>query len=206
MTSIPTRSKDSIPPTTSSTSNTLIDQAFDQYNQAASKSSAEDRLLEFVEEQINKMQKYTNLGNPQGAPGWFELNNALMGFNNMQTSLIGLDVIAKQEAYKAEELLKDKQAEWYIEAREKLNPVTLSAQKWYSTSELEAYVRVHHRDELHRLSAESNAATAKVAAVRRLLDAMDKYALILSRLSKNLETETLAFANESKAYGTSSVM
>lgn len=175
------------------------EEAFNNYIDQQNQKSAEDRLLEFVETQINRMQKYTNLGSPQGSPGWFELNNALMEFNGMQTSLIGLDVIAKQEAYKAEEALKDKQAEWYIEAREKLNPVTLSAQKWYSTSELEAYVRVHHREELHKLSAEANAASAKVAAVRRLLDAMDKYALILSRLSKNLETETLAFANESRA-------
>lgn len=178
---------------------TSSDEAFNTYVAQQNQKSAGDRLLEFVENQINRMQKYTNLGSPQGSPGWFELNNALMEFNSMQTSLIGLDVIAKQEAYKADEELKDKQAEWYIEAREKLNPITLSAQKWYSTSELEAYVRVHHRDELHKLSAEANAANAKVAAVRRLLDAMDKYALILSRLSKNLETETLAFANESRA-------
>lgn len=199
MTAIPTRSTTLLKPSSnSSDSNEDLEQIFSQYSSSISKSSAEERLLGFVEEQIDKMQKYTNLGSPQGSPGWFELNNALMGFNNMQTSLIGLDVIAKQEAYLAEETLKDKQAEWYIEAREKLNPISLSAQKWYSTSELEAYVRVHHKDELHKLSSEANASASKVAVIRRLLDSMDKYALILSRLSKNLETETLAFANETK--------
>ena len=178
-----------------------VDESFFQYNQKIESKSAEDRLLEFAETQIDKMQKYTSLGNPQGSPGWFELNNALMDYNRVQTSLIGLDVVAKQEAYKADEVLKDKQAEWYLEARTTLNPPTLSAQKWYSSSEIEAYVRVHHREELHTLSQEANAANAKVAAIRRLLDAWQQYALVLNRLSKNLETETLSFANESRIQG-----
>lgn len=177
---------------------TTPDDAFNSYIDQQNKKSAEERLMEFVEAQIDKMQKYTNLGSPQGSPGWFELNNALMDYNRVQTSLIGLDVVAKQEAYNADEILKDKQAEWYLEARNTLNPPTLSAQKWYSSSELEAYVRVHHKDELHALSREANAANMKVAAVRRLLDAWDKYSLTLNRLARNLETEMMSFANESK--------
>lgn len=175
-----------------------VDDAFKTYTP---QKSAEDRLLEFVEEQIEKMRKYSNLGSPQGSPGWFELNNALMDFNRIQTGLIGLDVIAKQEAFHAEEALKEKQAEWYIDARATLNPPNISAQKWFSSSEIDAYVRVHHRDELRELNREYNAAQSKVAAIRRLLDAWDKQALILNRLSKNLETETLAFSNESKVTG-----
>ena len=43
--------------------------------------------MEFVEAQIDKMQKYTNLGSPQGSPGWFELNNALMNYNRVHPSV-----------------------------------------------------------------------------------------------------------------------
>ncbi len=165
-----------------------IDNAFDTYIQK----SAEDSLLEFVEEQIKTMQKYTNLGNPQGMPGFAELNAALMDYNRVQTSLIGLDVIAKQEAYRAEEELKDKQAEWYIEARQELNPPNLSAQKWCSATEIEMNVRIKHRDELHELSRAANAANAKVAAIRRLLDAWNQQALVLNRLCKNVEVEAMS--------------
>lgn len=171
-----------------------VEDAFASYNQK----SAEDELLEFVEDQIKLMQRYTNLGDPQGMPGFVELNAALMDYNRVQTSLIGLDVIAKQEAYRAEETLKDKQAEWYIEARTKLNPPSLSAQKWYSSSELEAYIRVHHTDELHDLSRKANAANAKVAAIRRLLDSWDKQILVLNRLCKNIESEVLSLHTDSK--------
>lgn len=193
---IPTRSSNKT--TTPQNSFSDVDNAFDTYMATIKERTAEDKLLEFVEQQISQMQKYSNLGELQGSPGWFELNNALMDYNRIQTSLIGLDVMAKQEAYKADELLKDKQAEWYIEAKEKLNPLSLSAQKWCSSSEIEAYVRVNHQDELHKLTREANAANNKVAVIRRLLDSWDKYALILNRLCKNVETESLAFANESK--------
>ena len=46
-------------------------------------SSPEDRLLEYVESQINKMKKYTDLGNSDGIPGLYELNQALMEFTTI---------------------------------------------------------------------------------------------------------------------------
>lgn len=168
-------------------SSSAIDAAVDAFNQQ----TAEDRLLEFVEEQINKMKKYANISNSSGMPGFYELNKALLDYTTINASLISLDVFAKQEAYAAEEAFKSWQAEKYIEARNTLNPPTLTASKWYSGTELEAYIRSHYKEEYQKLHKEMTMAQMKVATIRRLLDAWATQSLILNRLCKNVETEAL---------------
>lgn len=157
--------------------------------------SAEDRLLDFVEKQIDKMKKYTKLGNGEGLPGFYELNEALMEYSSIQASLISLDVLAKVECDKATEAFKDWQSEKYIEAREVLCPISVAASKWPSSSEIEAYVRVHYRETYQKLHKEMAMAEMKVAAIRRLLDSWNTQSLILNRLSKNVEAEMLSMHN-----------
>lgn len=171
------------------------DEVFNEYIKDCQKESEEEKLLSFVNEQIENMRKYTDLGNPQGMPGFIELNDALMNYNMIQTSLIGLDVMAKQESYKANEELKDKEAEYFIKAKQELNPYNISASKWYSTSEIESYVRVHYKNELRPLRDKASACEMKVAAIRRLLDSWSTQSLILNRLCKNVETEFLSMTN-----------
>lgn len=163
---------------------------------SVSNSTAEDRLLEFVEQQIEKMRQYSKLGNGP-IPGFYELNQALMEYTNIQASLISLDVLAKVEYDKATEAFKDWQAEKYIEARSVLNPMTVTASKWYSSSEIDAYVRSHYRDEYNDLHQSMAYAEMKVAAIRRLLDMWDKQSLVLNRLCKNVETEMASQFNGS---------
>lgn len=159
--------------------------------------SAEDRLYEFAEEQIDKMKRYSNLGDPNGLPGFEELNRALMGYNEILYSLQAMDVVSKQEAYHATEEFKDFLAEKYNEARNILNPPTLAASKWYSSSEIESYVRVHWHDEYKRLNDEQQAANSKVAFIRRLLDSWDSYKFNLNTLSKNVQTEAMQLMGQS---------
>lgn len=153
--------------------------------------TSEEKLFDFVDEQIDKMKRYSNLGDPSGMPGFIELNQALMGYNTVLYSLQTMDVIAKQEAYRATETFKDFLAEKYIEARNILNPPSIAASKWYSSSEIESYVRTHWHDEYRRLSDEKQAAESKLAFIRRLLDGWSDYKFNLNTLSKNIQTEAM---------------
>ena len=152
-------------------------------------SSPEDRLLEYVEAQINKMKKYTDLGNSDGIPGFYELNQALMEFTTIQSSLISMGVIAKIEYDKATEAFKEWYSEKYVETRERLNPPSLAGNKWASQTEIDAYIRRENRTEYGRLHKEMVCAEMKVDAMRRIQDSWNTYSLILNRLCKNVETE-----------------
>ncbi len=160
-----------------------------------SDTSAEDRLLEFVEEQTEKIRKYTQIGSGAGMPGFYELNQALLDYTSIQSSLISLDVLAKIECDKATEEFKNWQAQKYIEARTILNPITVTASKWYSSSEIEAYIRCKYKDEYDSLHQKMSYAEMKVAAIRRLLDSWNTQSIILSRLCKNIETEMASMYN-----------
>ena len=152
-------------------------------------SSPEDRLLEYVESQINKMKKYTDLGNSDGIPGFYELNQALMEFTTIQSSLISMGVIAKIEYDKATEAFKEWYSEKYVETRERLNPPSLAGNKWASQTEIDAYIRRENRTEYGRLHKEMVCAEMKVDAMRRIQDSWNTYSLILNRLCNNVETE-----------------
>ena len=152
-------------------------------------SSPEDRLLEYVESQINKMKKYTDLGNSDGIPGFYELNQALMEFTTIQSSLISMGIIAKIEYDKATEAFKEWYSEKYVETRERLNPPSLAGNKWASQTEIDAYIRRENRTEYGRLHKEMVCAEMKVDAMRRIQDSWNTYSLILNRLCKNVETE-----------------
>ena len=151
--------------------------------------SPEDRLLEYVESQIDKMKKYTDLGNSDGIPGFYELNQALMEFTMIQSSLISMGVMAKIEFDRATEAFKDWYSEKYVETRERLNPPSLAGNKWASQTEIDSYIRRENRTEYGRLHKEMVCAEMKVDAMRRIQESWNTYSLILNRLCKNVETE-----------------
>ena len=151
--------------------------------------SPEDRLLEYVESQIERMKRYTDLGNSDGIPGFYELNQALMEFTTIQSSLISMGVMAKMEYDKATEAFKDWYSEKYVETRERLNPPSLAGSKWASQTEIDAYIRMENRTEYNKLHREMSCAEMKVDAMRRIQDSWNTYSLILNRLCKNVETE-----------------
>lgn len=152
--------------------------------------SAQDRLLKFVEEQIEKMKKYTFLGN--GAPQFWELNEALCNYSTINCSLISLDVMAKEEHQDAKNAFDEFIAEKYTIIRKENNLQSIAAQKWLSTQEIMYLVQSDPRwvFEYKALRDEVNAAEKKVAFCRRLLDNMSTYSIILNRLCKNVEVET----------------
>lgn len=157
--------------------------------------SPEDRLLEYVESQIDKMKKYTDLGNSDGIPGFYELNQALMEFTTIQSSLISMGVMAKIESDRATEAFKDWYSEKYVETRERLNPPSLAGNKWASQTEIDSYIRRENRTEYGRLHKEMVCAEMKVDAMRRIQESWNTYSLILNRLCKNVETEMAVTAS-----------
>lgn len=151
--------------------------------------TAEDNLLEFVEEQIEKFRKYSNLGN--GQPGYYELNEALMNYSNINCSLIAMDVMAKQELERAKSAFDDFMADKYMSERARLNPVNVASTKWASSKEIEYSVRVNYHDEYSRLYTAMADAEKKVAFLRRLLSAWENQLFVIRQLCKNTEIETI---------------
>ena len=150
----------------------------------------DERLLSFVEEQIERMKKYTFLGN--GAPQFWELNEALCNYSTMNCGLISLDVMAKEELQEAKNRYDEFVAEKYTTVRNENNLQSISAQKWLSTQEIMYLVQSDPRwiFEYRALRDEMNAAEKKVAFCRRMLDNMSTYSIILNRLCRNVEVET----------------
>jgi hypothetical protein len=151
--------------------------------------SASDRLLSFVNEQIDRMRKYTQLGN--GQPTFLELNTVLSNYSSINCSFIALDVMAKEEYQKAKDAFDEFMADKYIEARSILNPPSLSAQKWSSQKEIEYYIQHTWPFEYRALRDEMNATEKKVAFTRRLLDNLSDLKFNIGVLSKNVQAEVL---------------
>lgn len=150
---------------------------------------AEQRLLAFVEEQLDRMQKAASLNGIDGQPGFYELNQALMDYQKVYLGLVSLNTLAKTELSKAQEAFDDWFANKYIEIRNEINPRNLSANKWYSTKEIEMEVRVRHPQEFKRLHDEVTYADHRVNMIRRLLEGWNSQQFVLSRLSRNVEAE-----------------
>lgn len=159
--------------------------------------SADERLLIFAEEQIEKMQRAARLDGVDGQPGFFELNKAMMEHLTVNMGLIGLNAMAKVEYEKAKNAFDDWFAEKYVEMRNELNPRSVAATKWYSTKEIEMEVRVRYKDEYKQLSDEMTYAEHKVALIRRILESWQAHQYVLSRLSKNVEVEV----SDAKMFG-----
>lgn len=152
----------------------------------------EDKLLEFVNEQIEKFRKYSNLGvEDYSQPGFYELTQALHNWAPINYSLMGMSVIAKRELSKAKNNFEDFMAEKYMIQRAILNPPGLSAAKFAGSKEIEYAVRINYKDEYDRLSKEVDDAETKLAFIRRLQDSWQSNLMILNRLCKNVDTEAL---------------
>jgi glutaredoxin-related protein len=162
--------------------------------------AAAQRLLAFADQQISKIRRYSSFNCTDGQPGFYELNQAMMDYQTVNTGLIAVNVMAKVEYSQAKEAFDDWFSEKYVEMRNELNPRSMASTKWFSTKEIEMEVRVKYRDEYKRLNDEVQCADHKVAAIRRLLDGWASQQFLLARLSKNVEAEYLGGKTSEKAY------
>lgn len=157
---------------------------------------AEQRLIEFVENQIAKMREYSKLGNGKEAT-FYEVNEALMSYQNTLLALLAMHNTAKVEYMRAKEAFEDWFAQKYIFIREEVNPRSLSAQKWYSQKEIEMMVRQQYNDDYKRLSWNVSLTEQQLSFLRRLLEGWNTHQYILTQLSRNLIAEVNGMGVES---------
>ncbi len=158
---------------------------------------SEARLLEFAEKQIQKMSKHAKLGNEEGQVGFFELNQALASFQQVQLGLISVYAVAKTEYARAKENWEEWYSEKYIQVRDELNPRSMTQSKWYGAKEIEMQVRVKFKSEYKPLSLEVTMAETKLSLLRRMMDSWSAHNYTLSNLSKNAQAEVMGSQVES---------
>ena len=159
--------------------------------------TSEEKLISFVNTEIEKMRSSLTIGSRSGEPTLYEVNQALCSYQEVNLGLIAMYNIAKVDHMKAKEAFDDWYAARYIEMREKLNPRELSAQKWYSQKEIEMTVRVDFKEEYQKYNDEVQEQDHKIAFMRRLLESWASYQFVLTQLSKNLVSEISGLGVES---------
>jgi len=149
---------------------------------------AEAKLTAFVQSSIEKMQSYVQFQTGRD-PTFYEVNQALLTYQDTNLGLLALHNTAKMEHTRAKEIFEDWYAGKYLNLRDEMNPRSLSAQKWVSQREIEMAVRVQYKEEYHRYNWDVIVTEQQLAFMRRLLESWSSYQYVLTQLSKNLISE-----------------
>lgn len=149
---------------------------------------AEAKLTSFVAEQIERMRSYVQFQAGK-EPSFFEINQALLTYQDTNLGLLALHNTSKMENTRAKERFEDWYASRFIEIRDRVNPRNLSAQKWYGTREIELMVRKEFPEEFHQYNWDVILTEQQLAFMRRLLESWSSYQYVLTQLSKNLISE-----------------
>jgi len=148
----------------------------------------EAAFLEYVQQKLAEIRKYSQLGK-DGMLTFFDLNRALMEYQNTNLTLIAMHSIARNEFKRSEEEYEDWYADKYIQVREIENPKSVSPGKWASQKEIEYIVRTKFSEEFKQKKHELNMKEAQISFLRRLTESWGQQNFILSNLSKNLQSE-----------------
>ena len=160
-------------------------------NEVVQSPEAESKLLEFAEKQIEKMSKHAKLGNTEGQVGFFELQQALASYQQVNLGLISVYALAKVEYARAKEQWEEWYSERYIEVRDELNPRSMTSTKWYGAKEIDMQVRVKYKVQYKKYSSEVTMAESKLSLLRRMMDSWATHNYTLSNLSKNAQAEVM---------------
>lgn len=155
-------------------------------------------FFSFVETKIDQIAELRNNIRDINSVTLQELNVAMFNHNETYNSLVGLYNIAatEEEAVKLDfQLWFD---ELYVKARVRLNPSSVSAQKWASSKEIEAHVRVENKDEYKKRRMDVIAAERQTAFVRRLMEGWDGVKFSLNTISKNQQVQYRDIGNEDR--------
>lgn len=146
-------------------------------------------FFSFVETKLDQMHKYASTVKDVNNITFYELNEALANHYDVHTSLVGLYNTADVER---EVIEMDFQAwfdEKYMDMRKKMNPTSVSAQKWSSAKEIEAAVRVEYKDEYKQRYLKVVAARRQTKFIQRLLEGWEGFKFSLQTMSKNIQTQ-----------------
>ena len=158
--------------------------SFDIYD----KEDSEQSFIEFVETQIAKIKKYTKLGQ-DGQLTFFDLNQALSEYQNINLTLIAMYNISKLDYHTENEDFETWYANRFLEIRERENPKTIAPGKWASTKEIEMMVRSSYSTEFTKRKHSLNMKEHQMRFLRRLTESWSSQQFILSTLSKNVQSE-----------------
>jgi hypothetical protein len=145
--------------------------------------------LSFVESKIREMEEYAQITRNYDSLSFDDVNRSLSSFYTIYLSLLSLYHIATIELEKETLIYQQWFDELYIKIRGRENNPKLSAQKWLSQKEIEAMVKVEHKEEYFEHKSRLIAAERQAAFLRRLVDSWEGHKFTLQTLSKNLQKE-----------------
>jgi len=152
--------------------------------------SEEEKFFLFVNEQITKLKKYTEMQNEDLK--FSDLNYYLRNFEQILFSLIGLETTAEIEYKKEKQKFEIWYAERYMVIRQRENKPDLVAAKWIGAKEIEIMVMVENKREYSYMNENLMVCESKVEFIRNLKEGWNVQSFILNTLSKNVQTEVLA--------------
>lgn len=158
---------------------------------------AKINYVEYAEDMINRYSRQRKIVK-EGNVNIGETNQSLSDYKAVNDFLI-----YEYEKKSLElDLKKSNFEQWYsekyYEAREKLNPVSLTASKWASTKEIEMYIKVHNKEEYKELNEELIILNREVATLRRLCDSYKRMDGIFQTLSANYRQSNKSLSLENR--------
>lgn len=147
-----------------------------------------DLYIEFVTNEIEKYKGYTNLVRHSEVPPYI-INKALAEYTNTSLTLHSEYQRIKSEHIK---LLDEYQKWWdkvFLDAKYKLNPLSLSSGKWSSVKEIEATARVDNEEEYGKWREKLRNFELKISFYKRLIDSWKNHKDILINLAQNTRIE-----------------
>ncbi len=158
-------------------------------------------FFSFVENKIKQMHGHSKAVKDFNNVTFFELNQTLANHFDVYTSLVALYNVAEVERESEEQDFQTWWDDLYVKKRAMVNSHSLSAQKWASSKEIEAMVRVDHKAEYKDRYMGVVAARRQVQFLRRLIEGWSDFKFALQTMSKNMQTEYMNAGGEDAAHG-----
>lgn len=157
-----------------------------------------DIYIEFVNQQIAKFKKNSKL------VLFEEISPPLINKALAEYTFVNLTLNSEYQRVKAEYTqLMDEYQEWwdkvFLEAKYKLNPLTLASGKWSSVKEIDATARYDNKEEYKEWRRKLRSLELKIAFYKRLLESWKNHKDILVNIAQNMRTEARALGIQDQA-------
>jgi hypothetical protein len=147
----------------------------------------EQKFYKFVNEQIEKLKKYSELNSDDLK--FDDLNRVLCNYGQIYFTLLSLYTFSQTELKLAKEEFDCWYADKFVSIRERENRIELAAQKWLSYKEIEMLLRKENKVEYIGKKQSLSLIEQRVEFVQQMIKTWESQQYILSTLSKNIQTE-----------------
>ncbi len=171
----------------------MSDPTFDQFI-TPNHEQEEAKFFSFVNEQISKMQKYSNIDIDNLS--FDQLNRQLGMYNQIYLALLSLKAFASTELKKVQMEYDLWYASFFTSVRNKLSREVETKAKWPSLKEIDFLVSSENKEEYTKRNYELMLTESRCSFIDSMIKAWEVHSHNLNTLSKNIQTETsLAFKN-----------